>query len=466
VNLPLLRRDLSFLMSPILWACGALFGYIMATGANIDFAHGTGPSSLDSTRTHFGWMFWLMFMAVANYFGGGRMWEIATPMYLALPVRAWDLWKARMLSMQVAITGSALVACLAFWLRYEAELQPVQICLAFNAVCLIFLAPVLYRSGRVRSYKWGMPLGIYLPLLSAIIWALSRIGYTTPWPGFSALALSFVLLVSVYRRLPLSYPVSGGDEGNANWLGGAVATLVGTLERVPGLGGWIRVDRLLRPPRPVSKIQLKFVLLLAVIINVFLLSLSAFGLLLVLVAFHALWFLRCLNGVSRAAYLPIERSRFFVHAMLPGYLMLAIAVCISVFVLPTFGVGGGPSPGSVAAGVAYYILAWWLVLSASMFPYFTPPVTRRAWKVRYLTDVRLWMGFVLVGVPFLLHMSIWLMDREIMPRPFPGPLADALSLSAATYWALSAILLVVTQLDLRRQFLAIELAAVGKGIEP
>lgn len=465
MTLPLLRRDPSFLMSPILWACGALFGYIMATGASTDFAHGTGPSSLDSTSTHLGWMFWLMFMAVANYFGGGRMWEIATPMYLALPVRAWELWKTRMLSMQVAITGSALVACLSFWLRYEATLQPVQVSLAFNAVCLIFLAPILYRSARVRGFKWGMPLGIYLPLLTGIIWALSRVGYKTPWPGVLALALSFALLVSIYRRLPLGYPVSGGDEGASNRFSGAVATLVGTLERVPGLGGWIRVDRLLRPPRPVSKTQLKFVLLLAVIINVFLLSLSAFGLLLVLVALHALWFLRCLNGVARAAYLPIDRSRFFAHAMLPGYLMLAIAVWVSVSVLPTFGIGGGPSPVSVAAGVAYYVLAWWLVLSASMLAYSTPPVTRRAWKTRYLTDARLWIGLVLVGGPFLLHMSTWLMASEIMARPFPGPLADALPLSAAAYWALSAILLVVTQLDLRRQFLAIELAAVGKGIE-
>ena len=176
--------------------------------------------------------------------------------------------------------------------------------------------------------------------------------------------------------------------------------------------------------------------------------------------------MRCLNGVSRAAYLPIERSRFFAHAMLPGYLMLAMAVWVSAFILPTFDIGGGPSPSSVAAGVAYYVLTWWLVLSASMLAYATPPVTRRAWKLRYLTDLRLWIGLVLVGVPFLLHMSAWLMANQIMARPFPGPLADALPLSAAAYWALSAILLVVTQLDLRRQFLGVELAAVRKGIEP
>ena len=466
MNLPLLRRDLSFLMSPILWACGALFGYIMATGASIDFAHGTGPSSLDSASTHVGWMLWLMFMAVANYFGGGRMWEIATPMHLALPVRAWDLWKARMLAMQLAITGSAIFACLAFWLRYEADLQAVQINLAFNAVCLILLAPILYHSARVRTYKWGMPLGIYLPLLTAIIWVLSRVGYKTPWPGVISLALSFVLLVTTYRRMPLTYPLGGRDEGAATWRGGAVATLVGTLERVPALGEWIRVDRLLRPDRTVSKSQLQFVLLLAVIINVFLLSLSAFALLLVLVALHALWFLRCLNGVSRAAYLPIERGRFFWHAMLPGYLLLAAAVWISAFILPTFDIGGGPSPSSVAAGVAYYILAWWLVLSASILAYATPPPTRRAWKLRYLTDPRLWIGLVLVGVPFLLHMSTWMAADEIMARPFPGPLADALPFSAAAYWALSVVLLVVTHLDLRRQFLGIELAAVRKGIEP
>jgi hypothetical protein len=45
-------------------------------------------------------------------------------------------------------------------------------------------------------------------------------------------------------------------------------------------------------------------------------------------------------------------------------------------------------------------------------------------------------------------------------------LADALPLSTSAYWVLSAVLLVVTQLDLRRQFLGIELAPVRKGIEP
>jgi hypothetical protein len=265
--------------------------------------------------------------------------------------------------------------------------------------------------------------------------------------------------------MPLSYQVEGRDEMAATWLGETRNSLVRVLERLPVLGGWISLDRLMRPDRALSKYQLKFVLMLAVFINIFLLSMSAFAVLLVLVALHAAWFLRCLNGVSRAAYLPIARRRFFVHAMFPGYIALALVVCISAFVLPSIGFGSGPSPGSVAAGVAYYIVAWWLVLSGSMIEYATPPTTRRAWKLRYLGDPRLWTGLVLTGVPFLLHMSSWFMAEEIVARPFPGPLADALPLSATAYWVLAAVLFAVTQLDLRKQFLGLELAAVRKGIE-
>ncbi len=86
--------------------------------------------------------------------------------------------------------------------------------------------------------------------------------------------------------------------------------------------------------------------------------------------------------------------------------------------------------------------------------------------MRYLTMPRLWIGLILVGVPFLVHMSYWMTTDRVMARPFPGPLADALPFGAAAYWALAAILLVGTQLDLRRQFLGIELAPVRKGIEP
>ena len=462
----LLRRDLTFLMSPFFWACGALFGYVMATAAGVDFAHGTGPSSLDPTRTHFAWMLWLLLMAIPNYFGGGRMWELATPMHLALPLRAWDLWKARMLAMQTAMTGGALFACLAFWLSYEPALQPAQIALAFNAVSMILLVPLVYHSVRVRTYKWGMPLGIFIPLLVGIVWLYARIGLKTPWPGAISLLLSLALLVMTYRRLPLSYQISVRGEGSGKWISETSESVVGFLERVPLLGEWLRVDRLLRPDRVLSKAQLSFVLTLAVVINVFLLSLSAFGLLLALVALHAAWFLRCLNGTSRAAYLPIERRRFFWHGMLPGLLMLALAAWVSTFVLPSAALGGGPSMSSAVAGVAYYILAWWLVLSASMARYATPPPTLRAWRLRYLTMPRLWIGLVLVGVPFLVHMSYWATTDRVMARPFPGPLADALPLSATAYWALSAILLVVTQLDLRKQFLGIELASVRNGIEP
>ncbi len=462
----LLRRDRTFLVSPILWACGALFGYVMASAASIDFAHGTGPNSLDPANTHFAWMLWLLMIVVSNYFSGGRMWEIATPMHLGLPLRVWDLWKARMLAMQIALTGSALFACLAFWLWYEPALQPVQVTLAFNAVCLIFLAPFIYHSVRLRTYKWGMPLGIYLPLLVAVVWIFARIGLKTPWPGIISLILSFALLVTTYRRLPLSYQIPARGEGASTRISDLASSLVGFLERLPMLGNWIEVDRILRPGRLLSKTQLKFVGSLFVAINVFLLSLSAFGLLLLLVALHSIWFLRCLNGVSRSAYLPIERSRFFSHAMLPGYLMFALAVWVSASVLPSLGIGGGPSTSSVVAGIAYYILAWWLVLSASMARYATPPPTLRAWRLRYLTMPRLWIGLVLVGVPFLAHMSYWATAGRVMARPFPGPLADALPLGVTAYWALSAILLVVTQFDLRSQFLNIELASVRKGIEP
>ncbi len=462
----LLRRDLTFLMSPFFWACGALFGYIMGTAAGIDFAHGTGPNSLDPGRTHFAWTLWLLLLAIPNYFGGGRMWELATPMHLALPLRAWDLWKARMLAMQAAITGGAMFACLAFWLTYEPALQPVQIVLAFNAVSTILLVPFVYHSARVRTYKWGMPIGIFIPLLAGIVWVYARIGLKTPWPGVISLLLSLALLVTTSRRLPLSYQIPVRGEGAGKWISEASASVVGFLERVPLVGEWLRTDRLLRPDRVLSKAQLSFVLMLAVVINVFLLSLSAFGLLLALVALHAAWFLRCLNGVSRAAYLPLERSRFFWHGMLPGLILLALAAWVSAFVLPSINLGGGPSTSSAVAGVAYYILAWWLVLSASMARYATPPPTLRAWRIRYLTMPRLWLGLLLVGVPFLVHMSRWATADRIMARSFPGPLADALPLSTSAYWVLSAVLLVVTQLDLRRQFLGIELAPVRKGIEP
>lgn len=462
----LLRRDLTFLMSPFFWAGGALFGYVMATGAGADFAHGTGPSSLDPTETHFAWMVWLLVMAVPNYFGGGRMWELATPMHLALPLRAWDLWKARMLAMQAAMTGGALVACLAFWLTYEPALQPVQIALAFNAVSMILLVPFVYHSVRVRTYKWGMPIGIFVPLLVGIIWLYTRIGLKTPWPGVLSLLLALALLVTTYRRLPLCYQISVRGEGVSTRLRRMSAAGMSHLERVPLLGQWLHVDRLLRPDRMLSKTQLRFVLSFVVFTNVFLLTMSAFALLLVLVALHAAWFLRCLNGVSRAAYLPIERGRFFAHAMLPGYVMLALAAWISVFVLPGLAISGGPSSSSVAAGVVYYILVWWLALSASMLEYATPPSTLRGWRLRKLANPRLWIWVVFVGGPFLLYMSLWATTDRGMARSFPGPLADALPLNATAYWALSAILLVVTQLDLRRQYLGIELAPVRKGIEP
>jgi len=466
VTRALLRRDLSFVMSPFYWAFGALFGYIMASAASVDFAHGTGPNSLDPANTHFAWMLWLLTIVVINYFAGGRMWEIATSMHLALPLRAWDLWKARMLAMQVALTGSALFACLAFWLQYEPALQPVQLTLAFNAVCLTLLVPFIYHSVRLRTYKWGMPLGIFIPLLVVIVWFFARIGLKTPWPGIISLILSVALLVTTRRRLPLSYQISVQVEGAGTRISDLASGLIGYLERLALLGSWIEVDRILRPGRLLSKTQLHFVLSLFVVINVFLLSLSAFGLLLILVVLHGIWFLRCLNGVSRAAYLPIERSRFFWHAMFPGYLMFALAAWVSASVLPSLGIGGGPSLSSAAAGVAYYILAWWLVLTAAMAGYATPPSTLRGWRLRYFTEPRLWIGLLLVGVPFLLHMSLWATRDRIMARPFPGPLADALPLNALAYWVLSAVLLVVTYLDLRRQFLDIELAPLRKGIEP
>ena len=77
----------------------------------------------------------------------------------------------------------------------------------------------------------------------------------------------------------------------------------------------------------------------------------------------------------------------------------------------------------------------------------------------------MWTGLLLVGGPFLAHMSRWLFADEIMARPFPGPLADALPLGAAAYWLISAVLVIAVPWDLRRQFLRLELAAVRKGIE-
>jgi hypothetical protein len=466
VTRALLRRDLTFVMAPFLWACGALFGYVMSAAASIDLAHGTGPGSLDPARTHLAWMLWLIMIVVFNDFGGGRMWEKATQMHMQLPVSARDIWKARNVAIQVAMTGSALIACLAFWLRYESPIHPFQVALAFNAVCLVILAPFLYYSVRVSTIKWGMPIPIFLPLLAAIIWALSRVGYKTLWPGIITLVLTLVLAAVTYRRMPPSFEIEIRGAGVKGWLSRQTETAGGLLERLPWLRSWIRMDRILRPGKVLSKPQLSFILSLAVVINVFLLSLSAYGLLLIFIALHGVWFLRCLNGVSRASHLPIARSSYFVHTMLPGLVLFAAAVWISVSVLPSIAVGGGPSAKSIAAGVAYYIIAWWLILSFSMAGYFTPSTTARGWKLRYFTRPRLWIGLLLTVVPFVMHMAHWITSGTIMARPFPGPLADAIPLSAPVLWTLSAVFLVATQLDLRKQFLEIELAPLRKGIEP
>ncbi|MFH0946273.1 MAG: hypothetical protein V2A76_13820, partial [Planctomycetota bacterium] len=170
MRLALLRRDYAILMLIFTWGLGIAQGTLFGRAAGEDYLAGYTPEAVPPEKR---FLFWLVLMTVqSNFvlFMITRMWEIASPFRITLPIPARDLWFTRMFAIEVNMLGAALLQCLFYTLNYDPPLHPLHYALAFNAISFIFLMPFLYRSVRVRSGGPGMPLLIYLPLLLGLIW--------------------------------------------------------------------------------------------------------------------------------------------------------------------------------------------------------------------------------------------------------------------------------------------------------
>jgi hypothetical protein len=450
---------------PVVWLLGGWLGAMGGWGANKSFMAGHGPASIPDSKTFFEWT--LMYGAMATmYYFISRMWEIATPFHMALPIEARDLWRARIIVMLTAVIGGAGIFCGSFWLVYDQPIHEIQRALAFNAISFAVLIPFLYHSARIRTGTWGMPLPIFLLLLVGITYAYTRIGMRTLAPGLISLAVAVVLGVRSYRSLPKSFGLHVETSGLRNGIERGVAFCFAWMDKVPFLHSFVEMDRILRPSVWFTRLQQTLILSI-----IFLLSLSVFtrslhGVVLACVIVQGALFARTVNGEARAAHLPIPRDRVFRHATLPSYLYLGAALALVVTLLPQLSWGGVLPDPSVALGVVFYALTWYFVLSLFLVGRATPPPTRRAWRRRLFARLHTWIALSLILVLVIYDVRLGLglrLGEGSATRSLLRVLGDLTPLSAALLWMVAAACVLSAYFGLRRGFLRTETAILGRG---
>ena len=354
----LLRRDYALYMLPFVWGLGMLQGYVIGRAASGDCLQGYTPDRIPPEKTFFVWFLVQSVMACFYWFGIARLFEIASPFRMTLPIAAREIWMTRMGTMLVSILGGALLYSVFFALAYEPPLHPIQITLAFNAIAFIVLMPFLYRCLRVRCGGRGMPVLLYAPLLLGLIWLFTVIGLRTVLPGVISLSLAAVLGLITWLRLPQGFELSVRGSGL-----GRLPGLPDGLDRLPLLGRFIRLERAIGTRAWLSRPQLILVLGITAGLGVLACYRSPFGVLVLLVIVQFALFGRGLNGALHLAHLPIRYERIFHHAALPGLvgpglLALLIASASSGSDWPAI-----LSSKPLAVGFLIYTLLWKFSLS-------------------------------------------------------------------------------------------------------
>lgn len=403
--LRLLKLDYAIFNLPLFWILGGFMGLLGGRSANEDFAAGYGPAEIPESKTFVAYLLVQMIMLGTIYLASVRMFEIATPFRMALPIDGRDIWRSRVLGMLLAMVGSALVACGMFALTCEQPLHPLQIRLAFNVLSLTLLIPFLYLSWRPRRATWSMPTALYIAAL-AIVWrSYVWLDMRTLRPGVIGLSLAAVLAVVAWRRVPRGFEMHSAAGSIRERVVGGLAACFAWVDHVPGLRDLARLDRLTRTSPLFTRLQLALIGSLMVLAQVALLPRSLFAFFLGGMVFQLAWFARVVNGAVQLAHLPVGRGRVFAHAVLPGLALVVLGAALLLGLMDSVTLQSVVADPAVASGALLWAVLWPLVLSLALVGRATPPSTVAAWRWRWLTSLRTWL-FVAIGASLLgFHLS-------------------------------------------------------------
>lgn len=453
----LLRRDHALYMLPFVWGIAAVQGFVIGRAAYEDALLGYTPEAVPAGNTHFVWLLVTTIQIVFVYFGMTRLHEIASPFRMSLPIAARDLWKARMSAILLTAGGAALIDCLFYAVAYKLPLHSLQLTLAFNFVCFTLLFPFLFHSARVRVGNRGMPFVLFGLLIALLVLLFTQvIGMRNVAPGVLCLATTVVLAVSIWRRLPESFELSASPVvSGPDWIA-RVGSLLAWTDRVPGLRGFVRLDRAVRVEGWLSRPQLLLVLSLSFGVALLAFLRSSLAGVITLVLMQMIWFSRTTAGDARVAHLPIARGRLFLHATLPAIVAALAAVCLFGRLLLEKSwqrLFAGPE---CALFLLVAALTWYACLSLLLVGRRTPPGRgTNVWARRFARPRIVLPVFWLLAL-IVLDRSHRVATEGADPSSLLMDLAGRLEFEAAPLWAAAIVVAASLYLALRRDYLNTE----------
>ncbi|HSG29887.1 MAG TPA: hypothetical protein VLA34_15505 [Candidatus Krumholzibacterium sp.] len=147
---------------------------------------------------------------------------------LAIPVRAKDLWVARIISIAVSVSIPIVLIALILSFKSGAEgtyIDNAVLRLGFKCLTAMIFAAMVFQSWKTELYRIPLTKGYlaFLILGSLVISGATFIGMSWPFTGYLYLAAALLLGTRIFRSLPGSFRVCSFRPVDAPAYGPVVA---------------------------------------------------------------------------------------------------------------------------------------------------------------------------------------------------------------------------------------------------